>query len=213
MLTRVVRRPVGWLALFVLLVATGWGLYWFQPWKLVTDRTVAEAVPRLDGVPAAASRQPVAGPQPDPIRTAAPTATAEPTATGPAGNRLLAAGTFVTHEHDTTGTVQLVRLGDGRRQLVLRGLATSNGPDLRVWLTDQPVLAGHAGWRVFDDGRHLEVSRLRGNRGDQVYDLPADIEVADWRSVSIWCKRFAVSFGAAELTAEPDRSRSNDPQR
>ncbi|MBQ1014142.1 DM13 domain-containing protein, partial [Micromonospora sp. M51] len=30
--------------------------------------------------------------------------------------------------------------------------------------------------------------------------LPASVDPRDFRSVSIWCKRFAVSFGAAELT-------------
>jgi hypothetical protein len=126
---------------------------------------------------------------------------ASPGAPGPGGNLLLAAGSFVTHEHDTSGDVQLVQLADGRRQLVLRGLATSDGPDLRVWLTDQPVRQGTGGWRVFDDGKWIELGRLKGNRGDQVYDVPAGVDLAGFRSVSIWCRRFAVSFGAAELRA------------
>ena len=58
---------------------------------------------------------------------------------------------------------------------------------------------GSAGWRVFDDGKWVELGRLKGNRGDQVYRLPADLDPAGFRSLSIWCKRFAVSFGAAAL--------------
>jgi hypothetical protein len=85
--------------------------------------------------------------------------------------------------------------------LILRDLSTSDGPDLRVWLTDQPVVAGSAGWHVFDDGRHLEVGRLKGNRGTQLYDVPVGTDVIAFRSVTIWCQRFAVSFGAAELMA------------
>ncbi|GIF01885.1 hypothetical protein Ari01nite_93490 [Paractinoplanes rishiriensis] len=42
-------------------------------------------------------------------------------------------------------------------------------PDLRVRLSDQPVLGGRQGWRVFDDGRWLELGRLKGNRGGQMY--------------------------------------------
>jgi hypothetical protein len=68
-----------------------------------------------------------------------------------------------------------------------------------VWLTDQEVKEGSAGWRVFDDGEWSELGRLKGNRGDQVYRVPASIDVDDYRSISIWCKRFAVSFGAAAL--------------
>jgi hypothetical protein len=110
-------------------------------------------------------------------------------------------GEFVTHEHETSGGARLVRNPDGTHQLELAGLNTSDGPDLRVWLTDQPVRTGTDGWRVFDDGRHLELGKLKGNQGDQIYRLPAGVDPAGFRSVSIWCKRFAVSFGAAELRA------------
>lgn len=152
------------------------GLYWFEPWKLVTDEVVDEALPVV-------------------VTSQAPT----PTATPAAANRVLAAGDFISHEHETRGSAEIVRLADGRHQLVLRGLDTSNGPDLRVWLTDQPVIDGTAGWRVFDDGHWVEVAKLKGNRGDQVYDLPPSVDLATARSVTIWCKRFSVSFGAAEL--------------
>ena len=82
---------------------------------------------------------------------------------------------------------------------MLRDLDTSDGPDLRVWLTDREVLPGRDGWKVFDDGRSVEVAKLKGNSGNQVYDIPAGTDLAGLRSVSIWCKRFAVSFGAAAL--------------
>jgi len=180
MIQRLLRKPVTWLVLVVLAAGAGLGLYWFQPWKLFTDKEIRDALPA------------VASPAPP---------SASPAAPAPGGNRLLATGRFITHEHDTSGDVQLVQLADGRRQLVLRGLATSDGPDLRVWLTDQPVRQGTAGWRVFDDGKWVELGRLKGNRGDQVYDLPAGVDLTAFRSVSIWCRRFAVSFGAAELRA------------
>ena len=83
--------------------------------------------------------------------------------------------------------------------LRLEGLDTSNGPDLHVWLTDAPVLEGRAGWFVFDDGAFVDLGELRGNQGDANYPLPADVDLEDLTSVSIWCERFAVSFGAAEL--------------
>ena len=184
---RLLRKPVTWAVLVILVAGLGLGLYWFQPWKLFTDNEVRDTLPV------------VAAPAPAPLPTATPTPGA--TTAAPAGNRLLAAGRFITHEHDTSGDVQVVQLADGRRQLVLRALATSDGPDLRVWLSDQPVKEGTAGWRVFDDGQWVELGRLKGNRGDQVYDIPASADLATLRSVTIWCKRFAVSFGAASLTA------------
>jgi hypothetical protein len=68
-----------------------------------------------------------------------------------------------------------------------------------VWLADQPVREGAAGWRVFDDGTWVELGRLKGNRGDQAYDIPNDLDLNQFSSVSIWRRRFAVSFGAAPL--------------
>ncbi|BBH71829.1 hypothetical protein ACTI_85140 [Actinoplanes sp. OR16] len=161
-------------ALTALAVAVA-ALYWFQPWKLFTDATVTEQLTATQPEPSQSSEQ------------------------APQGPTVLARGDFVTHEHDTTGTATLVRDTDGSHRLELAGLATSDGPDLRVWLTDQPVLPGEDGWHVFDDGEYLEAGRLKGNRGDQVYRLDPGVDVSDYRSVTIWCERFSVSFGAATL--------------
>ncbi|MCS0635769.1 DM13 domain-containing protein [Streptomyces sp. LP05-1] len=148
------------------------GLFWFQPWKLWQDDSVHEALPA-----------------------------AAPAGGGDTGRpRTLSRGEFISHEHSTTGTARILRLGDGSHVLRLEGLATSNGPDLRVWLTDAPVKEGVGGWRVFDDGRHLSLGELKGNKGDQNYALPAGVDPADYTSVAIWCDRFDVSFGAAELS-------------
>jgi hypothetical protein len=170
------RRRLRTLAVLAAVVMAGaaFGLYWFQPWKLFTSKRIADPVPAVA-----------------PAGSAPGGATAGPVA------RLLASGAFVSHEHSTRGRAQLVLLPDGRRQLLLLGLSTSDGPDLRVWLTDRPV--SRSGWHTFDDGRYVEVARLKGNEGNQAYDLPAGTDLAGLRSVTIWCRRFAVSFGAAPL--------------
>jgi hypothetical protein len=173
------RRPLLWSIAAIVVIAATVGLYWFQPWKLVTNSTANDAVPTA----ATAATGPTAVPAPAP------------------GNVLLAQGTIVSHEHDSSGTARLVRLTDGRVQLVLENLATTAGPDLRVWLTDQPVKAGKDGWYLFDDGLYVEVGALKANRGNQVYDVPAGTDLSRITSVTIWCKRFSVSFAAAPLTA------------
>jgi len=179
-LKRVLRRPATWIVLALLAVLAGFGLYWFEPWRLVTNTTVNDAITA-------------------PTSAATASAAPEPSAS-PTGPVIELRGTFVTHEHDTTGEARIVRHPDGRRQLELVNLDTSDGPDLRVWLSDQPVTAGTAGWRVFDDGRWVELGKLKGNKGNQVYDVPADADPTTLRSVTIWCKRFSVSFGAAALS-------------
>ncbi|MGA5096037.1 DM13 domain-containing protein [Streptomyces lavendulocolor] len=171
-------------ALVPVLVLVGFGLYWFQPWKLWEDRTVSEAVP--PAVPSAAPADPSAAPSARPSRPAAP--------------RTVATGTLISHEHGTTGTVRVLEPADGPMILRIENLDTSNGPDLKVWVTDAPVREGRAGWHVFDDGAHLDLGDLKGNKGDQNYELPAGFDLKKYTSVSIWCDRFDVSFGAATLT-------------
>jgi len=173
---RLLRRPVVLVALALLVVAGGVGLYLFQPWKLFVDQTVAEAAPVATA----------------PVAADAPAA--------PAGPTVLASGELITHEHETTGSVQLLQLPDGSKVLRVEDLDTSNGPLLKVWLTDQPVVEGRDGWHVFDDGRHLDLGDLKGNIGSANYPVPADADLTDLTSVTIWCDRFDVSFGAATLT-------------
>lgn len=170
------RRFLAVLAIPAVLLL-GFGLYWFEPWKLWQDSTVQESFP-----------------------VATPSEGAPPPTRSPATPQLLAQGTLISHEHTTTGTVKIIRLPDGSRTLRLENLDTSNGPDLRVWLTDAPVKEGTAGWRVFDDGAYVSLGELKGNKGDQNYEIPADVNLSDYGSVSIWCDRFDVSFGAATLT-------------
>jgi len=154
----------------------------FQPWRLLTSTTVIEAAPTVPSTAAAPSGSTALG--------------------GPAGGPVvLATGRFVSHEHRTTGTARLIRLADGSAVVRLEQLDTSDGPALHVWLTDQPVRTGSDGWHVFDDGRHLDLGDLKGNKGDQNYPVPAGTDLNGLSSVSVWCARFHVSFGAAALTA------------
>ena len=112
----------------------------------------------------------------------------------------LATGQFISHEHGTEGTARILELADGSRVLRIEDLDTDNGPDLKVWLTDAPVIDGPSGWFVFDDGQYVDLGSLKGNKGSQNYAIPADVDLSSITSVTIWCDRFSVSFGAAELT-------------
>lgn len=165
------RRPAVLVALALLAALAAVALWLFQPWKLVVDETVAEAPPAV-GAPAV----------------------------GAAAPEVVARGELISHEHATSGSVQVLRLADGSRVLRLEDLATSNGPALRVRLSDQPVVDGEDGWHVFDDGRSVDLGDLKGNLGSSNYPIPAGADLTGLTSVSIWCDRFAVSFGAATLT-------------
>lgn len=165
----VLRRPVVRVLLAVGAVLVVAGLLVFEPWKLVTDRTVDEAPP------------------------------AAPAAVAPVEPVVLARGTLISHEHASSGSVVVLGLPDGSRVLRLEDLRTSDGPLLKVWLTDAPVIEGRDGWYVFDDARHVDLGELKGNIGSSNYPVPADVDLAALPSLSIWCDRFDVSFAAAAL--------------
>jgi hypothetical protein len=180
-------------------------LYVLQPWKLFTTVEVYEAVPTSAAevlAPVAEASAPaveVEAPESDaPEASEESTAdVAEEPATGPT---VLARGAFISHEHSTSGEAKILELADGTRVLRLENLQTSDGPQLEVWLTDAPVIDGVDGWGVFDDGKYVNLGALKGNVGNQNYMIPDDVNLDDYSSVSIWCARFHVSFGAAELT-------------
>lgn len=93
-----------------------------------------------------------------------------------------ARGTFESGEHTTTGTARTIRLAGGRRVLTLTNFETSAGPDLRVRIGDH------------------DLGALKGNRGDQQYDLPDGLR-ARGQTVRIWCRAFSALFGSARLEA------------
>lgn len=179
----------------VAVVVLGVGLYLFQPWRLFVDTTVNEASPIV-----ATSAAPAVQDAQEPADAVAASETPAPVQEA-AEPRVIARGSLISHEHATTGEVLVIERPDGSRVLRFEGLDTSNGPDLKVWLTDAPVIEGTDGWYVFDDGEYVDLGPLKGNVGNQNYAIPDGVSIDDLTSVSVWCARFAVSFGAAELAA------------
>jgi hypothetical protein len=45
----------------------------------------------------------------------------------------------------------------------------------------------------------LELGTLKGNQGDQNYDLPASVDLNKYQAVAIYCERFHAIFGVAKL--------------
>jgi Electron transfer DM13 len=122
-----------------------------------------------------------------------PAAGAPARESGERRNVQVAAGRFRSHEHETSGAAKVVRVADGRRFLTLTSFATSAGPDLRVRLVPGDTSDGGA-------SGSLDLGALKGNRGDQQYELPRRAAVAG-RTVVIWCRAFSAPFGSAPLRA------------
>lgn len=140
------------------------------------------------GQPGGAATEP--GPEPPPDQAVPSTVPAAPT-----GPTLLGSGQFVgLAGHDGTGDAGFFELEDGSRVLRLENFDIQNGPDLRLY-----VVSG-AGQTDPSDGS-LYLGDLRGNVGDQTYDLPPDFALTpgDW-TVLVWCEAFSVEFVAATIT-------------
>jgi Electron transfer DM13 len=108
-------------------------------------------------------------------------------------NVLLSRGRFESLEHETTGVAQAIELPGGRRFLTLTRFETDNGPDLRVYLSTADANQDSAG----DD--FVDLGGLKGNVGDQQYQIPPGVDLERLSNVVVWCRAFSVGFGAARL--------------
>ncbi|MBI3976470.1 MAG: DM13 domain-containing protein [Armatimonadetes bacterium] len=115
---------------------------------------------------------------------------------------ILAMGTFVGTDsvHRGEGKALLIRLADGRRFVRFEDFRVTNGPDLYVYLSGHRAPRNRA---QLHEGAAFEVARLKGNVGNQNYELPADLDLTKFRSAVIYCKRFSVLFSTAELIFRP----------
>lgn len=110
----------------------------------------------------------------------------------------LVSGSFVDRSHPAVGTINV--LGDGSEQRFLRfesDFATDNGPDLNVYLSAGATADGDAG--LFDDD-FVDLGDMKGNQGAQNYEIPTDVDLSVYDTVVIWCVRFGVAFGAADIS-------------
>lgn len=174
----------------VFLVVAVAGALVFQPWLLFIDDKVDEGEDASE----------VVGTAPGGL-----TDTTVPEASGAQKTRVvLASAEFIDAEHGTSGTATIYRRSDGTRFLRLQDLDTSNGPDLHVWITDRRSGGDCEGcfgsWGIYDDGDHVKLGALKGNQGNQSYEIPEGADLAGMRSVVIWCDKFNVAFGTADIT-------------
>ena len=154
------------------------GAWWaFRPELLFVDARVDEAFPAATGSVAAKSSGAASMPS------------------APAGAKVLSSGRFTGYAHETDGTATVYEV-DGKRVLRLSDFRTSNGPDVKITLVAAADAKDDA---TVKNAGYVNIAPMKGNVGDQNYELPADLDLSKYRTVVIWCERFAVNFGAAPL--------------
>jgi hypothetical protein len=90
--------------------------------------------------------------------------------------------------YDVTGGALVLNDGSEERFLRFENFQSNNGPDLKVYLRA-------------DSGDFVSLGDLKGNIGDQNYVIPTDVDLNTFSTVEIWCERFGVGFGQAQLAA------------
>jgi Electron transfer DM13 len=167
------HRGITWAIAATVVALVVFVLVWFEPQTLFIETEVDEALPTTSS-------------ELDPSDAPSSTEATE----------ILATGEFRALEHPAVGTAYIIELKDGKRFLRFEGLDTSNGPDLRVYLSEVPASDD---WYAYGE-RFIDLGALKGNRGNQNYPLPDDLDLSRYKSAVIWCRKFTVGFGVAGLT-------------
>ncbi len=175
---------------------------WYLGSPLFIDRTVEEALPfeipnmeELEAMPEADREamgekiMATAAAMPDKAMEESMPSEGEPTA--------VLQGAFVGADsfHQGSGSATIFELPDGGRVLRLEDFSVTNGPDLHVFLAE-----GAAPTSQDDLGEHLDLGELKGNIGNQNYEIPAGVDLSRYGSVVIYCVPFHVVFSTATLS-------------
>lgn len=160
---------------------------YFEPQKLFIEDRVNEDLPKGLGSAGTGQSSPANSNGDGATTPASAQPTSKPT--------VLATGNFRSLEHESSGKALIIQLPDGSKTLRFEDFKTSNGPDLVVYLSPVPATAG---LRAYGEG-FVDLGHLKGNIGDQNFDIPSDIDLRDYKSAVVWCRRFSVGFAVAPL--------------
>ena len=112
--------------------------------------------------------------------------------------RPLYTGTLEGKAHQTSGRATIYKTASGAEYLRLTDFKTSNGPDVHVLLARandenlrQEIVKGQLD--------SIELGSLKGNQGDQNYDVGPQVDLNRYNAVVIYCERFHAIFGVAGL--------------
>ncbi len=142
----------------------------FRPERLFIDKTVSEALPEVMGATSAVGSDG----SPAPVLS----------------------GQFHTNVHHTVGSATIYRVGSEKLVLRLTNFETSNGPDVQIYLVASNDVTDN---ETVTRAGFINLGPMKGNIGDQNYDVPADVDLTKYRAVTVWCRRFSMNFGTAPL--------------
>ncbi|MGB3641348.1 MAG: DM13 domain-containing protein [Rivularia sp. (in: cyanobacteria)] len=122
---------------------------------------------------------------------------AETVAETPAVGAVQSSGAFINAEHPTKGTASII-IENGKKYIQFDNqFKSDNGPDLFVILHKDDKLP-NTGIKQAD---YTTIAALKSTSGTQKYEIPENVDVSNFKSLAIWCRRFNATFGYAVLKA------------
>ncbi|HTW45983.1 MAG TPA: DM13 domain-containing protein [Acidobacteriaceae bacterium] len=107
-------------------------------------------------------------------------------------------GVFHGRLHSTSGRASIYKEPNGKLILRLTHFKTSNGPDVHVLLIAANDAQDNDNF-LKNNVQRVELGMLKGNEGDQNYEIPAGTDLTKFHTVAVYCERFNATFGAAPL--------------
>jgi len=91
--------------------------------------------------------------------------------------------------HNVEGAAKVIPVESGAQILRLENFKATNGPDLYVYLSKDKSASDF-----------INVGRLKGNVGNQNYEIPIGSDLSKYNTVLIWCRAFSFLFGSAQIS-------------
>ena len=103
----------------------------------------------------------------------------------PVASNSIRSGSFNPSQtrYDISGTAYV-----SGQDLSLVDFSSKAVPDGRVYLAKDP-----------NGNNFIDLGKLKGNKGNQNYNIPASIDASEYSYVVIWCRAFSVFMGSAQI--------------
>lgn len=94
-----------------------------------------------------------------------------------------------TPGHPAEGEVHVIHNDDGTVSVRYENYKTLNGPDLFLYLATDTQAS-----------EFVSLGRIRGTEGNITYNVPDDVDLAEYPFVLTWCRAFSTLFNYADLS-------------
>jgi Electron transfer DM13 len=89
--------------------------------------------------------------------------------------------------YTVSGTTKVIE-DNGVKSVRLENFSSSNGPDLKVYLSKDANASSF-----------INLGNLKSTSGNQNYTITGTVTISEYKYVLIWCQQFGVLFGSAQL--------------